>query len=321
MEDKPDDSSESAEHYEDLGPENRLKPLYECDRAEGDADLGRLRLGIAASGDLRWAVADTSRPVEALRRRLDPSPVVAVALGRALSAAALLLRFSTKYPGRLRVEVAGDGGIGKMMAEVDSEGFMRAMAGELRFPGVEGDALNVGRAVGSGMFRVTQENERRPEPWVSQTALVSGEIGDDLVHFLNQSQQIRSAALLSTKPGPGGIVAAGGLLVEAMPGCQEARLQRLEQNLQALGDVGGLLEQGGDQALLERVLDGFEIEELEEHTLRYSCNCSRDVLLQRLMALPEDQLNDVAGDDGKAVLECAFCLGQFVFGVGELRSN
>ncbi len=298
--------------------QENLEPLY----ASADEDaVGRLRLGVAGNGDLRWAVADITRPVESLRRRLDPSPVAAIALGRSMAAAALLLRFSTKYPGRLRVDVLGDGPLGKIQAEVDSSGNMRAILEHLRFPGVDGRALDVGAAVGKGLFRVSQESERRPEPWISQTELASGEIGEDLVHFLHQSQQVRSAALLTTKPAPTGIVAAGGLLVEALPGASEESLTALEKNLADLKDIGSLLQEGGADQLLAAALFGLEPQDLEAHDLRYQCSCSREVLLKRLLALPAEDLESVGNEQGEAILECAFCLGQFVFSVDDLRVN
>lgn len=294
-----------------------MQPLNQPESNQAD---GTLRLGLAGSGDFRWAIVDLSGPLEALRRRLDPSPVAAVAIGRCLSAAALLLRFSTKDPGRLRFELLGDGPLGKVIAEVSSDGLMRAMADELRFAGVDGNPLDVGAAVGTGLLRVTQENAQHKNPYVSQTELVSGNVGDDVVRYLEQSLQIRSAALLTTKPATSGIVAAGGLLVEALPGADESRLVRLEKNIATLGDLGALVESGGEQGLLAAVMDGFDIEELEEHTLRYGCACSRDVLLQRLMALPPEDLQEVADDAGKATLECAFCLGHMTFSVDELQA-
>ena len=294
-----------------------MLPLYSP--SEHDAP-GTLRLGLAGSGDFRWATVDLTGPLEALRRRLDPSPVAAVAMGRCLAAAALVLRFTTKDPGRIRLELLGDGPLGKVLVEVSSDGMLRAMVDELRFPGVAGDPLSVGAAVGRGLLRVTQESVRRPTPYVSQTELITGNVGEDLVHYLEQSLQIRSAALLTTKPAASGIVAAGGLLVEALPGADGERLSRLERNIAALGDLGAVVESSGDQGLLERVMDGFDIEELEEHTLRYGCSCSREVLLDRLMSLPPEDLQEVAGEDGKATLECAFCLGQITFSVDELRA-
>ncbi|MEM6795712.1 MAG: Hsp33 family molecular chaperone HslO [Acidobacteriota bacterium] len=279
---------------------------------------GLLRLGVAGGGDLRWAVVDLTTPVEAARQRLDMAPLPAVALGRAMAAAVLLLRFSTKQPGRLRFEVMGRGPLGRVTAEADDEGFLRGMVDELRFPGFEDDPLAVGRAVGSGLLRVTQDFAGRPEPWISQTALVDGEIGNDLVHFLHQSQQVRSAALLGVTVKPSGVVAAGGLLVEALPGAREESVEALEGNIAGLPGVGELIIEGGERALGAAVLAGLEVEELEQHTIRYACRCRRDTLLDRLRTLPEADLREAADPQGRAILQCGYCHRQFVFSLDEL---
>ncbi|MEM8932617.1 MAG: Hsp33 family molecular chaperone HslO, partial [Acidobacteriota bacterium] len=275
--------------------ERRLSPLVD----DASAAAGSLRLGLAARGDLRWAVVDLSAPVEAMRRRLDASPTAAVAVGRAMTAATLLLRFSTKVPGRLRLEVRGDGPLGRIRAEIDANGRLVGMVDELRFAGFDDapHALDIGRAVGKGILRVTQESSARDEPWVSQTALVDGEIGNDLVHYLHQSQQVRSAALLGVLPGPEGIRSAGGLLVEALPGADEASIRQLEAAIVGLDGVGATLEAGGLDALTDAVLGSLDVEELERHSIRYACRCRREALLEQLQGMPEDQIRAIADDD------------------------
>ncbi|MDA8019756.1 MAG: Hsp33 family molecular chaperone HslO [Thermoanaerobaculia bacterium] len=292
-------------------PNRILPPLYDLGV---DVATGSLRLGIA--GDLRWAVVDLSEPAEYLRARLDLAPIPAVALGRAMSAAALLLRFSSKNPGTLRFEILGEGPLGRLMVEVDDEGLLRATVAEQRF-GFEDGSLDVGRAVGDGTLRVTQTFPGS-EPWVSQVKLVSGEIGQDLVHFLHQSQQVRSAALLGVLPTPDGIAAAGGLLVEALPGADDQQVRQLEQRIDALDGIGTLLEQGGADRLAEELLASFEPEELERHTLRYGCRCSRESLRQRLLSLPAEDLTEAVDEKGTCVVVCAYCDGSIAFGPDDL---
>lgn len=295
-------------------PHRILPPLYDLD---AEVATGGLRLGVA--GDLRWAVVDVSAPVEYLRRRLDLAPVPAIALGRAMSAAALLLRFSSKSPGRLRFDVLGDGPLGQINVEVDDEGLLRGMVGQQRF-GFEDGSLDVGKAVGEGMLRVTQTFPGS-EPWISQVKLVSGEIGEDLVHFLHQSQQVRSAALLSVVTTSEGIGAAGGLLVEALPGADEAQVQALEERIGALESIGALLEQKGARGLADEVLAPFAPRELEAHTLRYGCGCTRESLRQRLVGLPPEDLADAVDENGTCVLVCAYCDGSIAFDAEELRTE
>ncbi len=293
-----------------------LKPLAET---TDPSATGTLSLGIAANGDFRWAAADLTVPVERLRRRLDLSPLAAVAIGRTMAAALLLSRFLTKDPGRLRLEIKGDGPLGDLMAEIDEDGRIRGMSGgDLQFPGFGDGGLDVGRAVGKGIFRVTQE-VRGGRPYVGQVALTDGEIGTDLVHYLEQSQGIHSAALLGVLPVATGIGAAGGLLIEAMPGVTEERLMALEENLAQLQGISHYLRQGGTDALRKAALENLEPRELEMFTVYYGCRCQREELLHRLLTLPSEDLQTLWADTGTCEVVCGFCNGSFHFKPDELH--
>lgn len=293
-----------------------LKPLAET---TDPTAVGTLSLGIAANGDFRWAAVDISVPLERVRRRLDLSPLAAVAIGRTMAAALLLFRFLTKDPGRLRLEIKGDGPLGDLMAEVDEDGRIRGMAGgDLQFPGFGDGGLDVGRAVGKGILKVTQEIHGG-RPYVGQVALTSGEIGTDLVHYLEQSQQIRSAALLGVLPVPSGIGAAGGLLIEAMPGVAEKQLLALEDNLSRLQGISHYLRQGGVDALRHAALESLDPRELEIYPVYYGCGCLRSELLQRLLTLPAEDLQTLWADTGTCEVVCGFCNGSFHFTPNELE--
>ena len=293
-----------------------LKPLAET---TDPTAVGTLSLGIAANGDFRWAAVDISVPLERVRRRLDLSPLAAVAIGRTMAAALLLFRFLTKDPGRLRLEIKGDGPLGDLMAEVDEDGRIRGMAGgDLQFPGFGDGGLDVGRAVGKGILKVTQEIHGG-RPYVGQVALTSGEIGTDLVHYLEQSQQIRSAALLGVLPVPSGIGAAGGLLIEAMPGVSEKQLLALEDNLSRLQGISHYLRQGGVDALRHAALESLDPRELEIYPVYYGCGCLRAELLQRLLTLPAEDLQTLWADTGTCEVVCGFCNGSFHFTPNELE--
>ncbi|MEM9553732.1 MAG: Hsp33 family molecular chaperone HslO [Acidobacteriota bacterium] len=292
-------------------------PLFE-DR-QTDAS-GTLRLGLAAHGELRWAATDLTGPMEHLRRRIDLGPTAAVAVARAASSAVLLLRFDTKLPGKLRLEVKGDGPLGHIVVEVDHEGLLRASVDEPHFAGFDPERLEIGRAVGSGLLRVTQEVRGR-EPYASQVALVDGEIGNDLVHFLRQSRQVRSAALLGVLPGPNGLAAAGGMLIEALPGATDESVQTLEERIAALGGVGAALDERGVDGLVDSLFDGVDHVELERQAVIHGCRCSREALVERLRTVPIDDLRELAAADGTAEIECAFCAGSFVFSLDELSDE
>ncbi len=280
---------------------------------------GELRLGVAASGDLRWAAVDVAGPLEVARHRLDLAPLPAVALGRALAAATLLLRFTSKSAARMLVEVLGDGPLGKIVAEADSQGRLRGRVAEPRLPTPKGEGMAIGQAVGKGILRITREGERGR--YTSQVELVSGELGRDLVHYLEQSQQIHSAALLGVLPRPTGIAAAGGVLIEAFPGTPEETLARLERNIAALEGVSSELVDGGIAALNEVVLDGFDREELERHRLTYSCRCNREALLAQLRQLSTADIESIIDDSGTCAAECAFCGAVYRYLSDELATH
>ena len=277
-----------------------------------DSRAGELRLGVAANGDLRWAVVDVTGPTEEARRRLDLSPMAAVALGRCMAAASLLFRFTTKTPGKMHFDVRGDGPLGKVLAEITSEGDLRGLVGNGRLATPEDGHLAIGPAVGHGILQVSRESEKGS--YRSQVQLVNGEIGSDLVHFLEQSQQIRSAAVLGVLPRPTGVHAAGGLLVEAFPGVPETVLQQLESNLAALGgEISPLLESGGVDDLLTALFGDFDCDELERFPLRYRCRCSSEALRESLASLPPEQLTSASDDEGRFRAECAFCGTVYVY--------
>ncbi|MEM8963397.1 MAG: Hsp33 family molecular chaperone HslO [Acidobacteriota bacterium] len=279
---------------------------------------GSLELGLADIANLRWAAVDVSAPLEEARRRLDLSPIAAVALGRAMAAAALLLRFTTKNLGRVIVEVAGDGPLGRIVAEVDSAGRMRGLVGDPHVETPTSGELEIGWAVGSGVFRVIRDSPRGR--YTSQVALENGEIGTDLAHFLEQSEQIRSAALVGVLPRPDGIAAAGGLVVEALPGTEAMVLGRLEANIAELPGVSTALADGGVEALRTAVMGSFSSEVTERLDLAYDCPCERGQLLERLGTLSDDDVDDLVDADGSFELECAYCADRFTVHRDELRS-
>ncbi len=298
-----------------MAPAERPSPAPDDGKCRSQ-EKGQLRLGVAGQSNLRWAAVDLAAPLEEVRLRLDLSPVAAVALGRALAAAALLLRFTFKVPGRLLVEIAGDGPLGKVLAEVDDRGYVRGLVGEPRLPTPRDGRLAIGWAVGKGLFKVTRLSERGR--YDSQVELVSGELGKDLVHFLDQSQQIRSAALLGVLPRPQGIVGAGGVLIESFPGTPEEIVALLESNIASLEGVSAELHQGGLQGLLDALLSGMDCEELERHELRYGCGRGRENLLAKLAHLSPEDVDSIVDGRGCFAAQCAFCGRRYEFSRQEL---
>lgn len=280
---------------------------------------GRLRAGFAGGGALRWAAADISEVVETARARLDLSPVAAAALGRSLAASALLLRLAVKTPTRLVLEISGDGPLGRVIAESDDQGSLRGMVGNrlADVPHTAAGKLAVGRAVGRGLLRVIRESDGAS--YASQVQLVSGEIGEDLAHYLEQSEQTRSAVLLGVLGRRHGVAAAGGMIVEALPGAPASVVARLEANIGGAGGVSRLVEEGGARGVLDTLLAGLAPEERETRVLTYRCRCSRQRLERHLAPLPYEELVALADEAGVIEAECAFCAERYRFDPGSFR--
>jgi molecular chaperone Hsp33 len=282
---------------------------------------GTLELGMAGNGAFRWAVADITNVMEEVRDRFDLWPVPAAALGRCLAGAAMLQRLSTKTPSRLMLEVRGDGPLLRILAEADDEGNLRGVVGDSRVqvPDWPNGKLGVGRAVGKGYLRVLREYERG-NSYQSQVELVSGEIGEDVAYYLSQSEQTQSAVLLGVLGKPSGVAAAGGMVVEVLPGAPEETVARLERNVAGIRGVSHLLEEGGAAHVVEQVLAGLDRETKEVRPLRYRCRCSRERLRHHLVLLSEEDREYLREADGTIEADCAFCGTRYRFMPEELES-
>lgn len=288
----------------------------------GLAGEGTLELGVAGGGSVRWGAVDLTPVVEEARRRHDLSPVAAAALGRALAGAALLQRLSARACRRLTLVIAGDGPLGRVVAEADAEGNLRGRVGDPHVdlpPSPEGK-LRVGPAVGRGLLRVTRELADGSS-FESQVELQSGEIGLDLAHFLEQSEQTPSAVMVGVLAGPEGVRAAGGMIVEAMPDAGEEVITRLEASLAGLGGASRWLDIGGIEALADRALVGLGRAVRERHSVRFRCRCSRESLLDRLLGLSVADRAEVSDELGRVEAECAWCGERYLFAAAELESQ
>ena len=284
---------------------------------------GTLEVGLAPDAGLRWAVVDLGKVVEEARERRDLSPVSAVALGQTMAAAVLLLRMFAKTPQGVTLEVDGDGELGRIVAETDVAGSLRGMVAGPRVDLPKGQPLQerVAEAIGRGSLRVIRHLAKGS--YDSRVHLEGRGLSQNLAHFLAQSQQIRSAVVLGALPAPEGIQAAGGCIVEALPGADEDVLRQLEVRLADGVDVSRALAEGGANGLLDSVLGELERGRLEEHRICYRCRCDRDRLRQQIAGFSQQDRHYLFEDEGGrtrdwAQLDCTFCGARYVFEPGEL---
>ncbi len=292
--------------------------------------MGRLIRGLAGEGSFRILAAETADVVEEARRRHDLSPTATAALGRALTGAALLAFLLSKTPReRVTLKIEGEGPLGHLVAEAGVDGKVRGYVGhpEADVPLSEKGKLDVGRLIGKGELRVMRTLPNG-EIYDSSVPLVSGEIAEDLAHYLLKSEQIPSAVLLGVRVSPKGPVeAAGGMLVQVLPGASEEAIAKLEANLKEIPGFSSLLKEKGLEGAVRTVLEGlgFEATSLKELGLeggipvRFACRCSREKARDSLRFFKPEELEDMAKEGGAEVV-CRWCGEVYRFSPEEVRA-
>jgi len=278
---------------------------------------------IGAEGNVRAFAAVTTALVDEARRRHDTWPTATAALGRALTATALLGATLKDPDESITLRVAGDGPLQGIICDADEQGQVR---GYVNQPHVDLDRtsqgkLNVGGAVGSGMLHVTRQLALQGI-YTGSAELVSGEIGEDLAYYLTRSEQTPSAVGLGVRVDPdGSVVAAGGYMLQLLPATPDADRDRLEENLAKLGSVSLAVERGmTPEEILAAVLEGIDYEVLERRDLHFACRCSRERALGAIALLDDADLAALVEEDHGAELTCHFCNEVYRFTEEEIRA-
>jgi len=268
-----------------------------------------LARAVAAQGVVRGLAVVTTHLVAEARRRHGTLPTATAALGRALSAA-LLLAATSKRDERLSLELVGDGPLGGVLVDATPEGCARGFVKRpaTHLPPKRGK-LDVGGALGSGNLCVMRVPLVGEQLYRSIVPLVSGEIGDDVAHYLAHSEQVPSVVGLGVFVDPEGEpVAAGGYLLQAMPGATDETLAALEAHVAAVPSPSELVRIHGDaRAMLATVLGPFDPSPLEGHPVRFQCRCDADRAQRAILAMGRQEIERALAEDGRIEAVCEFC--------------
>lgn len=275
----------------------------------------------AAKGLIRAVAVRSTKLVEEARRRHDTYPVATAALGRVLTATAMLT-LDLQEGNSVTVRVNGGGPLGSVTAVGEAGGRVRGYVQEphVHLPSRPGHKLDVGGAVGrDGLFQVSMDLGLR-EPYTGSVPLVSGEIAEDFTRYLVHSQQVPSATALGVLvEADNSVRAAGGYLVQLLPGATDELAGRVEERVQGLPPVSSLLDQGATpEGLLSRLLDGWQPIFYGRQELAFSCPCSRPRLEEVLLSLGPEELRGLAEEQGGAEVKCEFCGEMYYFDRADL---
>ena len=258
------------------------------------------------------AVAVTGRDlVEQARKVHTLLPMATAALGRSLLAASMLGDMLKEERGSLTLQIKGGGPLGTILAVSDFEGNVR---GYVQNPHVDiiekrPGKLDVGAAVGLDGTMTVIKDIGLKEPYVGSIGLFSGEIADDLAMYFVESEQIPTACALGVLVGTDqSVTAAGGYIIQLLPGASEEIISKIEAGVNRLGAVSPALEKGMDgEELLKAVLSDFDVTILEKHPVEYRCYCSRDRVTRALISMGRDEMKSLIEEQGQAELSCQFC--------------
>lgn len=288
----------------------------------GTAVRDRLARVLARDGQVRALAATTTHLCEEARRRHGTLPTATAALGRALTGAALLGGL-LKEGQRVLLQFLGDGPLGALVAEGRAEGTVR---GYVQNPAVHlplnaRGKLDVGKAVGRGVLVVVRDLGFG-EPYRGSVPLVTGEVGDDLAYYLLHSEQTPSVVAVGVLVGPDNRVrAAGGFMLQLMPGASPALVDWLEARMKQVAPVSRSVAAGaGPGDLLAMALGSETLQILGSTPLAFQCSCSRERFERGLIALGPGELGDLAREGRGAELVCHFCQDRYTFTAEELRA-
>lgn len=276
----------------------------------------------AADAQIRAFVANTKELVQTAYEKHNTSPVVTAALGRSLTAGAIMGMMQKGEKDLLTIKIAGDGPVGSITVTADSQGQVKGYAENplVDIPLKPNGKLDVSGAIGNGMLTVIKDIGLR-EPYSGQIPLQTGEIAEDFTYYFTASEQVPSAVGLGVLVDRDySVKQAGGFIVQLMPFASEEVISRLEENLSKISSVTKMLDDGlSNKQILELLLDGLSVEIMEETTPSFACNCGNGRIERALITLGKKELGKMIADKEPIEVHCDFCNTSYTYSVEELK--
>lgn len=283
--------------------------------------MGKIIRAVAGGDFVKISVITARDIAERARQIHGLSPTAGAALGRTLCAASMMGDMMKEENASVTVRINGGGPIGTVIAVSDCRGNVR---GYVEQPGCDlplrsDGKLDVGGAVGrEGTLTVSRDIGLK-EPYVGSVRLVSGEIAEDFTQYYVESEQIPAACGLGVLVDTDrSIRAAGGFIVQLLPGAPDGLIEKLEDNIFYMDQLTTILDQDGAGAVIDQVLKGLEPRILEESEAEYRCYCSRERVAGALRSIGVRGLKEIASRPEDVRVGCQFCDREYVFTPGEV---
>lgn len=276
----------------------------------------------AADNQIRVFAATTRELVEYARSVHDTSPVVTAALGRLLTAGAMMGSMMKGEKDILTLQIKGSGPIEGLTVTADAKGNVKGYAyqPQVILHANDKGKLDVGGAVGAGMLSVIKDLGLK-EPYVGQTHLVSGEIAEDLTYYFAASEQVPSVVALGVLMNKDNTVRrAGGFIIQLMPFAEERVIDGLEKKISEISSITSLLDQDmTPEMILEYILSDFGLEITDRIPTAFYCNCTKERVEKAIVSIGKKDIQEMIDDNQPIEVNCHFCNQHYEFTIEELK--
>lgn len=275
----------------------------------------------AADGQIRAFAATTKEMVETAKNAHNTSPIATAALGRLMTAAAMMGSDLKGEGELLTLRIEGDGPIGGLLVTADGKGDVKGYAfnPDVMLPPNAQGKLDVGGSLGLGVLSVIKDIGLK-EPYVGQTQLITGEIAEDLTYYFATSEQVPSSVALGVLMNKDNTVRqAGGFIIQLLPGASDEIIDRLEAKISGISSITSLLDAGKTpEEILTDILGEFGLEILKKMPVQFHCDCERSRVEKAIISIGRKEIQDMI-DEGKEIeVNCQFCNKHYKFSVDEL---
>lgn len=278
--------------------------------------------GMAADHQVRFFAAYSKNLVEEARKRHDTSPVATAALGRLLTAGAMMGTMCKNDTDVITIQIKCSGPIGGLVVTADARANVKGYVynKDVMLPPSKAGKLDVGKALDLGVLTVIKDLGLK-EPYSGQTHLVSGEIAEDLTYYFATSEQIPTSVALGVLMNKDNTVRqAGGFIIQMMPFAQEEVIAALETRLKEFSSVTSHLDAGETpEDMMKKLFEGFDMEIEDKVPTQFYCNCSKERVSKAVISVGKKDLQEMIAEGKPIEVNCHFCNSHYTFTMEEME--
>lgn len=286
--------------------------------------MGKIVRYITEDGTAFVIAADTTDVIAKAEQIHKTSAVNTAALGRLMTATAMMGDMLKGKDDSITLRINGGGPAGSLIAASDSEGNVRGYVQNpvVEIPLNDKGKLDVKGTVGKNGYLFVMKDIGLNEPYVGQTEIVSGEIAEDITNYYAVSEQTPSVCALGVLVNPDlTVAAAGGFIIQLLPGCPDEVIDKIEYSMQDIEPVTTMLSNGmSADDIAKKALGNMKIDKLDESTIEYRCNCSKERVEGALISTGDESLNEMADSSIDTNVECHFCDKVYTFTPQEIKN-